>query len=112
MQATYNRWKSHAFIAPERSPASAPAHGDAAAPVAVCYLVPMDFESSSLVASLIVSSIGFVVFAYGKRQRRVPQIVVGLLLMGFPYLVPGVLVMAIIAAVLLVGLWIAIRLGL
>lgn len=72
----------------------------------------MDLETSSLVASLIVSSIGFVVFVYGKRQQRVPQIVVGLVLMGFPYLVPGVLVMASIAAVLLLGLWLAIRLGL
>jgi len=72
----------------------------------------MDLETSSLVASLIVSSIGFVVFVYGKRQQRVPQIVVGLVLMGYPYFVPGVVPVAIIAAVLLVGLWFAIRRGL
>jgi hypothetical protein len=72
----------------------------------------MDTETSSLVASLIVSSIGFVVFGYGKRQQRVPQIVVGLVLMGFPYLVPGVVLMASIAAVLLAGLWFAVRFGL
>ena len=72
----------------------------------------MDLETSSLIASLIVSSIGFVVFVYGKRQQRVPQIVVGLVLMGFPYLVPDVLLMASIAAVLLLGLWLAIRFGL
>jgi hypothetical protein len=72
----------------------------------------MDFETSSLVASIIVSAIGFVVFAYGKRQQRVPQIVIGLVLMGFPYLVPSALLMAIIAAVLLAGLWLAVRLGL
>ena len=72
----------------------------------------MDLETSSLLASLIVSSIGFVVFVYGKRQHRVPQIVVGLVLMGFPYLVPDVLLMTSIAAVLLIGLWLAIRFGL
>jgi hypothetical protein len=72
----------------------------------------MDLETSSLIASIIVGSIGFVVFVYGKRQQRVPQIVVGLALMGFPYFVPGVVPVAIIAAVLLVGLWFAIRLGL
>ena len=58
-----------------------------------------------------MSSIGFVVFMYGKSLQRLPQVIVGLALMGFPYLVPNVLVMAIIAAVLLVGLWLAIRFG-
>lgn len=72
----------------------------------------MDFEPSSLIASLVVSSIGFVVFVYGKRLQRVPQIVVGLALMGFPYLVPNVPIMGAIAAVLLIGLWLAIRFGL
>jgi hypothetical protein len=67
----------------------------------------MDFEPSSLIASLVVSSIGFVVFAYGKRQQRVPQVVV-----GFPYLVPSVAIMGAIAGVLLIGLWLAIRFGL
>ena len=71
----------------------------------------MDFESESLVASLIVSSIGFVAFMYGRRLERVPQIVVGLLLMAFPYFVPNVLLMAGIAAVLLILMWVAMRLG-
>jgi hypothetical protein len=52
------------------------------------------------------------VFAYGKRQQRVPQVVVGLALMGFPYLVPSVAIMGAIAGVLLIGLWLAIRFGL
>ena len=72
----------------------------------------MDLESSSLVASLIVSAIGFVVFGYGKRMGRVPQIVVGLLLMAFPYFVPNVPLMAGIAAGLLALMWIALRFGL
>jgi hypothetical protein len=72
----------------------------------------MDMDTGSLIASLIVSAIGFVVFAYGKRLQRVPQIIVGLVLMGFPYLVPGIPLMAIITAVLLAGLWLAVRFGL
>jgi len=72
----------------------------------------MDIEAGSLIASLIVSSIGFVVFGYGKRLQRVPQMIVGLGLMAFPYFVPGVPLMAGIAAVLLGGLWLAVRLGL
>ena len=69
----------------------------------------MDLEPGSLIASLIISSIGFVVFAYGKKLTRIPQIVVGLLLMAFPYFVPDVLLMSGIAAVLLVGLWVSLR---
>lgn len=72
----------------------------------------MDLGSGSLIASLIVSSIGFVVFGYGKRQQRLPQVITGLLLMGFPYLVPSVPLMAAIAATLLAGMWIALRFGL
>ena len=71
----------------------------------------MDLESGSFVASLIVSSIGFVAFMYGRKLERVPQTVAGLLLMGFPYFVPNILLMGGIAAVLLVGMWIALRLG-
>lgn len=69
----------------------------------------MDLEGSSLIASLIVSSVGFVVFAYGKKLTRLPQILVGLSLMIFPYFVPDVLLMSGIAAALLVGLWISLR---
>jgi hypothetical protein len=72
----------------------------------------MDFESGSLIASLIVSSIGFVVFGYGKRLQRLPQVIIGLVLMGFPYLVPNVPLMAGIAAGLLLLLWISVRFGL
>lgn len=72
----------------------------------------MDLDAGSLIASLIVSSIGFVVFAYGKREQRVPQVVVGLVLMAFPYAVPSVPGIAAIAGVLLAALWLAIRFGL
>jgi hypothetical protein len=72
----------------------------------------MEFEGSSFIASVVVSSIGFVVFVYGKRLQRLPQVVVGLALMAFPYFVPSVPWMAGIAAVLLGGLWLAIRFGL
>jgi hypothetical protein len=72
----------------------------------------MDMTGSSLIASLIVSSIGFVVFGYGKRLQRLPQIVIGLLLMAFPYFVPNVALMSGIAVALLGGLWLSLRFGL
>ena len=72
----------------------------------------MDFEGGSLLASLIVSSIGLVVLGYGKRLQRLPHVIVGLVLIAFPYVVPSAPVIAVIAAVLLGGLWIATRFGL
>jgi hypothetical protein len=71
----------------------------------------VDLDANSLLASLVVSSIGLVAFIYGKRQSRVPQLVVGLLLMVFPYFVSNVLLMGGITAVLLLALWGAVRLG-
>ena len=64
----------------------------------------MDFSTGSLLASLIVSSIGFGVFLYGKREALHPQIVVGLALMSYPYFVSSPLWMILIAALLLGGL--------
>ena len=72
----------------------------------------MNLDGNALLASLFISSIGFVSFAYGKRQRRLPQMLVGFALMAFPYFVGNVLWMFGIAALLLGALWLLIRLGL
>lgn len=71
----------------------------------------MDLDANALLASLLVGSIGLVAFIYGKRQSRPPQLVVGLVLMIYPYFVSNVLVMLGIAFVLLAGMWLAIRRG-
>lgn len=72
----------------------------------------MDMDPNALIASLIVSAIGLVVFTYGKRQQRVPQIVIGIVLCAFPYVVGDPLWISVIAAALLGGLWLAVRFGL
>jgi hypothetical protein len=72
----------------------------------------MKLDGNVLLASLLISSVGFVAFAYGKKQRRLPQMLVGLLLMGFPYFVSSVPWMMGIAVALLGGLGLMIRLGL
>jgi hypothetical protein len=72
----------------------------------------MNLDGNVLLASLLISSVGFVAFAYGKKQRRLPQMLVGLLLMGFPYFVSSVPWMMGIAVALLGGLGLMIRLGL
>ena len=71
----------------------------------------MSFDGNALLASLLVGSVGFVAFAYGRRQRRFPQMLVGLVLMVFPSFVDSVAVMLGIAAALLAALSLALRLG-
>jgi hypothetical protein len=71
----------------------------------------MEFNATSFLVSLVVSSVGFVAFMYGKRQSRLPQMLVGIALMGFPYFVSNILVMLVIGAALLGVLWLMLRLG-
>ena len=71
----------------------------------------MDIDANSLLAGLLVSSIGFVLFVYGKRMKRVPHLGAGIILLVYPYFVPGALVMLAIAACLLGLLWVAVRMG-
>jgi len=71
----------------------------------------MSLDPGSLVASLLVSSVGFVLFEYGRRMRRPPQLSVGLVLLIFPYFVSNVILMLGIAVVLCVLLWLALMRG-
>ena len=71
----------------------------------------MDLDAGSLIASFVIGSIGLIAFMYGKRQGRFPQMVVGLVMMLYPYFVPNVAIMGIVAVVLLAGLWLSVRLG-
>jgi hypothetical protein len=72
----------------------------------------MALDGNSILASLFVSSIGFVLLGYGKKQARYPQVLAGLVLLVFPYFVAGVLPMFAIALVILAALWAAVRAGL
>jgi hypothetical protein len=71
----------------------------------------MDIDVGSLVASFAVSSVGFVLFMYGKKMSRIPHVAIGLVLLIYPYFIPSVLPMLAIATVLLVLLWFAVKRG-
>ena len=62
------------------------------------YAQALDLDLNSIVAGFVVSSIGFVLFQYGRKMSRAPHVLVGLVLMVFPYFVPSVLLMFAIAA--------------
>lgn len=72
----------------------------------------MDLSIGSLAASLGVSSIGFGLFMYGKKELRLPQLFVGLVMMVYPYCISRPLPMLGVAAALIGGLWLALRAGL
>ena len=71
----------------------------------------MNFDASTLVAGFVVSSIGFVFFSYGKKMSRIPHVVTGIVLMVFPYFIPGVWLMFGIAALICALLLLATRAG-
>ena len=61
------------------------------------YAEGMDLSAGDLFASLLVSTVGFAIFAYGKKQQRIPHLACGVLMMAFPYFVPGLVPMLAIA---------------
>jgi hypothetical protein len=68
-------------------------------------------SSSSFFASMLVGTVGMGFFVYGKKQQRIPQLLAGLALMGYPYFVEDVTVMLAIGAAVIAAMWFAIRSG-
>ena len=71
----------------------------------------MSFDTPTLLAGLLVSSIGFVLLSYGKKMSRPPHLLAGLILMVYPYFIPGAILVLVIGAVLLTLLWLAVKRG-
>ena len=71
----------------------------------------MHLDAGWIFASLIVSSIGFILLHYGRKMARAPQLVAGLAMMIYPYFVPGVLANVLVAVGLLALLWLVVKLG-
>jgi hypothetical protein len=71
----------------------------------------MAFDPTWLMLSLIPSGFGFVLFTYGKKQRRWPHAAAGLLFMVYPYFAPTVMSLVGIGSAIGFILWYAVRLG-
>ena len=72
----------------------------------------MGFDQNSLLASMLVSGIGFVLFKYGRKMQRPPHTLIGLIMLLYPYAVSDAVIMLCIAPLLLGLLWAATRFGL
>ena len=71
----------------------------------------MNFDATWIFLSLIPGGLGFVLFVYGKKQQRWPQLIAGLLLMGYPYFATTVMSLTVAGLGICAGLWLAIRMG-
>lgn len=71
----------------------------------------MSFDPGTLFLSLITSGIGFVLFMYGKKQDRMPQLVAGIVLMVYPYFVSSLLMNVLVGAGIIAAMWLVIRQG-
>ena len=70
------------------------------------------FDTDFLLLSMLVSSVGAGLFIYGKKQARLPHLLVGAIFTIYPYFCTQHLVlMAVIAVLLLLLLWGATRVG-
>lgn len=68
-------------------------------------------DAGSLIAGLVVSGVGFVFFSYGRKMSRPPHVIIGIIMMVFPYFVPSVIAMFAIGALLCGLLYMATRAG-
>ncbi len=71
----------------------------------------MDIDTGWLIVSLLISSVGVGLFLYGRKQARLPHLVIGIVLVGYTYFVPSLLVMVLIGAGLIVVLWVLVKAG-
>jgi hypothetical protein len=60
---------------------------------------------------MLASGAGFVALVYGRRQSRFPHMLVGVVLLVFPYFVSSWILMLGTTAVVLAALWLAVRWG-
>jgi hypothetical protein len=61
--------------------------------------------------SLLVSGVGLVLFVYGRKEQRLPQLIGGVALMVYPYAVESTVALVIVGAVVTAAVWVAVALG-
>lgn len=69
-----------------------------------------DFDPTVLIVSLIPSGIGFVLFTYGKKMHRTPQLIGGIALMVYPYFTPTLTSMTSVGILICAIVWFLVKL--
>lgn len=68
-------------------------------------------STATILVDFVLSTVGFSLFLYGRKQVRLPQAVAGVLLMACPFAGAGPLWTSVIGGLLLAGLWLAVHGG-
>jgi len=71
----------------------------------------MDLPAAWLLLSLIPGGAGFVLFVYGKKQQRWPQLIAGLAMMVYPYFATTVTTLVAGGTLITAALWYMLWLG-
>jgi len=71
----------------------------------------LGFDATLLVLSLIPSGAGFVLFTYGRKMQRLPQLIGGIALMVYPYFTGTATSMTIVGALIGLATWYAVQSG-
>ena len=64
-----------------------------------------DFSGPKIFAYIIFGAIGFAVFVYGKKNKLVRPMIIGLALMAYPYFFSGTLVIYLVGIALTAALY-------
>jgi hypothetical protein len=62
------------------------------------------FTPANLLGSIIFGSIGFVAFIYGKKLSKIPPLLLGMVLMAYPYFISETWLLYGVGALLTAGL--------
>ncbi len=71
----------------------------------------MDLSLSTIVLGLFIGLVGFALVTYGRKEMRVPHIVVGVILLVYPYFIGNWIAILAIAAFLIGALAFVSHLG-
>jgi hypothetical protein len=71
----------------------------------------VNFDPTTLLLSILPSSVGFVLFVYGKKQERWVHLAAGVALMVYPYFVETAVQMLLVGVAICGALWWAIQSG-
>ena len=64
-----------------------------------------DFDFTKIMANIIFSSVGFVAFIYGKKNAFWRPMVIGIVLMGYTYIITQTVIMYLIGMALCTALY-------
>ena len=71
----------------------------------------ISMDPTLIFLSLLTSGVGFVLFVYGKKQERLPQLLGGIALMVYPYFVSTLTATLAVAGAIVAIVWLAVRQG-